>query len=237
MGLHSGLRPEPRCPILPGLPGLPPLRPVPRPVRPWLLLLLVLLLLAAACAATTLRSVWQREGYTGGPFRTLLVMGISEHAGARALYEEVVARELAAHGVRTLQSSVVLPEIGAVTPARVRRWVRELGIDGVLTTHLVGIRVDVEYVPPTWHPWLWDYYDYRWHTMEPGYLRQSETVVLETNLYDTRGQLVWSAVSETFNPESRDRVIDEVSRLVTEELASRNLVPPVAATAESEGEG
>ena len=64
----------------------------------------------------------------------------------------------------------------------------------------------------------------------PDYLREDTTVRVETNVYaikGTDGELVWTGVSDTFNPSSADKVIDGLSKLVVKELQKATILLPV----------
>jgi hypothetical protein len=55
----------------------------------------------------------------------------------------------------------------------------------------------------------------------PDYLSQDTKVRVETNVYATTtpdGELVWTGVSDTFNPSSADKVIEGLSKLLVKEL-------------------
>jgi hypothetical protein len=52
-------------------------------------------------------------------------------------------------------------------------------------------------------------------------LREDTTVRVETNVYGVasgEGQLLWTGVSDTFNPSSAKKVIDGLSKLIVKEL-------------------
>jgi len=61
----------------------------------------------------------------------------------------------------------------------------------------------------------------------PDYLREDTTVRVETNVYAVtpgEGQLVWTGVSDTFNPSSADKVIDALSKLIVKELQEEAII-------------
>jgi hypothetical protein len=182
-----------------------------------------------ACAATRLTSVWQDEDWVGEPLRTLIVVGLSSDPGSRRAYEQALADALGAAGVRAIESSEVLENLDRISPSTVERWVRELGIDGVLVTHLSRVEKETRYVPPTYEADFYGYYRWAWPVaVEQGYTVEDTIVHLETNLYEAGGRLVWSAASETFNPESRDQVNRELVPILVEELRARGLLAPAA---------
>jgi hypothetical protein len=59
----------------------------------------------------------------------------------------------------------------------------------------------------------------------PGYYTTHETYTLETTLYDVKTEdLVWTARSRTFSPESVDEVIVDLTKLLINDLEEKNLI-------------
>jgi hypothetical protein len=59
----------------------------------------------------------------------------------------------------------------------------------------------------------------------PGYYTTHETYTLETNLYDVESEeLVWSARSRSFAPESVSEVIIDLTKLLINDLSEKNLI-------------
>ena len=60
---------------------------------------------------------------------------------------------------------------------------------------------------------------------QPGYYTTHETYTLETNLYDVESEeLVWSARSRTFAPESVSEVIVDLTKLLLNDLQDKDLI-------------
>jgi hypothetical protein len=58
-------------------------------------------------------------------------------------------------------------------------------------------------------------------------LREDTTVRVETNFYlatPADGELIWTGTSDSFNPKSAQKVIDEVVKLVVKELKKQNIL-------------
>ena len=73
-------------------------------------------------------------------------------------------------------------------------------------------------------PWSYwgHYYPYAW---DMGYMRTQTIVQLETTVYALKGEvLIWSGLSETTNPGSVRKLIQEVSVAVGEDLKKRNVI-------------
>jgi len=199
--------------------------------------LLLAAALATACASTTLTSSWRSRDHPGGVFRSLLVVRLSEHPGVRASHEEGMAARLAALGVQARARGEARPDAGALEPGAVRSLAHAHRVEGVLATHRVSVRRELDVVRrggSPGSPYLYDsfygpFYDPFWGDVTT--VRETEILALETNLYDAEGRLVWSAVTETWGPLARGVLAEEVTRLVTEALVREGLAPGPAGDA------
>jgi hypothetical protein len=60
----------------------------------------------------------------------------------------------------------------------------------------------------------------------PHWLREGHTVRIETNLYATaapEGELVWTGISDTFNPNSAKKAINNVVKVVVKNLEKEGI--------------
>jgi hypothetical protein len=184
-------------------------------------------LAAVACASTRLNSVYVAPGYEGGAFDRLMIVGLAQSEGGRVQYENAFADQLAALGALGIGSANVFPAREQLTRETVSAWVREQNVRGVLVTRVQDVKREERYVPPTTTWDLYGYYGYWAPTAitTPGYVIQETTVVLETSLFDAEtGKLVYTAVSETFQPSSRKEIIEEVVAALTKDLQERGLL-------------
>jgi hypothetical protein len=209
-----------------------------RPVRtagPSTTLLALVLLATAGCATTRLSAVWTDEAWRGGPFRKILVIGVSGNETSRRVFETEFSRQLRARGGEGVPAfSLDLPA-GPVDKDAVMARVKPLGIDGVLVTRLVDRKTVATYYPPEqriyvapgayhrgWYPYWSSSYEY---VTRPGYTVTEETVVVETNLYETASErLVWSALTETFVGADVGTLIRGFVETLTADLAARRLI-------------
>ena len=81
-------------------------------------------------------------------------------------------------------------------------------------------------VYPPYYRGFWGYYSYGWPSVyDPGYLSNDTIVSVETNLYSLTGDsLVWSGVTQTFNPQDVADTIDEIVDAVSGELRREGLL-------------
>jgi hypothetical protein len=57
----------------------------------------------------------------------------------------------------------------------------------------------------------------------PGYLQEEKKVRIETNLYvvsSGEGELVWTGITDTFNPTDVNKAIDRLVKLVVKQMRS-----------------
>jgi hypothetical protein len=187
--------------------------------------LAVLALAAAACASTKLVSVYADESFAGPAFEKLLVVGLGATEGGRAAFESAVVARLEAQGVVGAASHDVIVEMEDASRARVRRLARQEGYDAVLVTRLLDVRKETRYEPPVYGDFYGYWGHYGGYVADPGYVIETTTLVMETSLFDTvTGKVVYSAESETFQPRSRNTVIEELVPLVVDDLTQRGIL-------------
>jgi hypothetical protein len=103
------------------------------------------------------------------------------------------------------------------------------GFENVVTMRLVGSEQVRSWQPglypsPYYSPW--GYYGYAWPlTYDPGYLRTDTIVQVETNIYSVGDEkLIWSSLSESFNPKDARKLVDNVARGVAKAMRKQGFV-------------
>jgi hypothetical protein len=79
---------------------------------------------------------------------------------------------------------------------------------------------------PGYYGGFYGMYGYGWGAAySTGYLRTDTIVSVETNLYQLDGdKLLWSGVTETFNPNEITKMVNEIADTVSKDLRSRGLL-------------
>jgi hypothetical protein len=196
--------------------------------------LVIAVILAGATLAngksTKLVASWKNPQYSGPTFHRILVIGMSAKPGVRADFEDALSKLVARDGVEAIPGNTILlrPEGTTLDLDYLRTQVKEFKIDAVIVSRLVKVDKDVTYIPGqpyVPYPYYGSFYGYYGAVYpavySPDYLREDTTVRVETNVYAVRGtdgELVWTGVSDTFNPSSADKVIEGLSKLVVKEL-------------------
>jgi len=190
------------------------------------------------CKSTKLVASVKSPTYAGQRFQRVLVIGMSNDPAIRDDFEDAMANALKREGVHAIPGHNILlrPKSAAMIPDYLKEQIKEHNIDAVITSRLVGVKTDVTYIPGQAYSVPYPYYNsfYGYYgaiyprVYAPDYLREDKTVRVETNLYGTstpEGELVWSGISETFNPNPKkvDKAISAVVQVVVQELEKEGI--------------
>jgi hypothetical protein len=144
----------------------------------------------------------------------------------RAEFEDALAAQLAQLGIEAIPGNTILmrPEGTEFDPDYLRTQIREHKIDTVAVSRLFHVENTTTYVPGAPYSPPYPYYGsfYRYYgtvclvVYSPGYLKEEERVRIETNLYvitSEEGNLVWTCITDTFNPCNMKKAIDRFVEL------------------------
>jgi hypothetical protein len=170
----------------------------------------VLLLALTAASGKSIKIVtsWFNPKYEGQRFHKILVIGVAQDLEVRADFEDEMAAQISSNHV-----------------------------DAVVVSRLMRIDKKVISVPSSTYvapfPYYYSFYGYLGAVYpmvySPGYTRQDMTVSVETNVYATSkpdGDLVWTGVSDSFNPKSAKKVADGLVKEVPKQMEKDGLLPP-----------
>lgn len=175
---------------------------------------------------------WKRPEYfpAAKPYR-VLALGLSEKTSIRADFEDALAAGLAAIGVESIPGNSILlrPEGTHFDLQYLKTQVRENKIVVVVVSRLIKVDNSVTYVPGSPYIAPYPYYNtfYGYYgavypvIYSPGYLKKEKKVRIETNVYAVssgEGELVWTCITDTFNPSNVDKAIDRLVQLIVKQI-------------------
>jgi hypothetical protein len=182
---------------------------------------------------------WFNPKYEGQTFHKILVIGVAQNLEVRADFEDGMAAQLARPGMETIAGNQILlrpdpqakPDFDAL-----RAQIRDNKVDAVVVTRLLKIDKKVTVVPSSTYvapfPYYYSFYGYLGAVYpvvyDPGYTTEDTTVRVETNVYATSqqdGDLVWTGVSDSFNPKSAKKVADGLVKEVPKQMEKDGLLP------------
>lgn len=208
-------------------------------MKKWTSVLAVALALAALAngKSTKLVASWKNPEYSGPRFHRILVLGMSAKPGVRADFEDALSKLVASNGIEAIPGNTILlrPEGTQLDMNYLREQIKAFKIDAVIVSRLIKVETSTTYIPG--QPYMMPYPYYRSFygyygavypvVYSPDYLREDRTVRVETNVYAATapdGELVWTGISDTFNPSSADKVIDGLSKLLVKELQKESVL-------------
>jgi hypothetical protein len=200
--------------------------------------MLLLALTAAAGKPIKMVTSWLNPKYQGQTFHKILVIGVAQNLKVRADFEDQMAAQIARPGIQTIPGNQILlrPDPKAKPDLDyLRTQIRDNGIDAVVVSRLLKIDKKVTSIPSSTYiapfPYYYSFYGYLGAVYpvvyDPGYTREDTTVSVETNVYATSkpdGDLVWTGVSNSFNPKSAEKVADGLVKVVPKQMEKDGLL-------------
>jgi hypothetical protein len=188
------------------------------------------------CNSAKLVASLKTPGYSGHHFKKVLVIGMSDDPAIRSDFEDAMANKLTREGVDAIPGHSILlrPESANMDLDYLKAQIREHHIEAVVITRLVNVENNITYVPGHAYTVPYGYYNsfygyypvaYR-QVYSPGYLSEDKKVRVETNLYATataEGELVWTGISDTFNPSSAKKAINNIVKVVVKDLEKEGI--------------
>ena len=186
-----------------------------------------------SCGGTNLSYVWKEPRYGGGYLTSVMVVGVSKEVDRRRVFEEVFVREFEKRGIKAVASMKVLGPDTRLTRDTVKAEAARLGVDAVLATRLISAgNEEIDRPPsistmPSAQYGNVDLYFYAFDAQSayPGALGKHYVVRLETSVFDTDTEkLIWTASSQTVEPESIREIIESLCKNVMDRLREDKLL-------------
>jgi hypothetical protein len=187
---------------------------------------LVAAVVVSACSSTKLTTAWRAPTQEPIRFTKVLALAINDSEAFRREAEDAICGRV--QPTRCVAAYNVIPpgELSDVDKAKAR--VKAAGFDGAVVFRVVDARDRVTYVPPTYGPTFWGYYGYAAPMMvSPGYNQVDRLVRVETSIYSvTDDRLLWVGTTETVNPTSLPKLVEEIAAAVAKDMRKAGMLAP-----------
>lgn len=181
---------------------------------------------------------WRNPNYTPEKkFHRVLALGLSDKTEVRVDFEDVLAAQLASIGFEAVPGNTILlrPKATRLDLNYLKDQIRANQIEAVVVSRLIKVEDTVTYIPdaPYFVPFpyyntFYGYYGTLYPAVySPGYLQKEKKVRIETNLYVTSepdGQLVWTGITDTFNPSDIRKAIKGLVKLVVTKMQKEEVL-------------
>jgi hypothetical protein len=197
----------------------------------WFGYLFSFVFLIISCAGTELTHKQINEAYKGKPVSNILVIGITGNEDSRRFFERKFVAKLKSAGVEAVSSedAIPMPPDLKLTKEMILNAVNQFKNDAVIITHLIDKEEKEAFTRGGQaYTGYYGFYSSRFsYANDPGYSSTSKTARLETNLYDVKTeQLIWSGQSKTWSKDSKYQIINDVIRVVVDDLQKNKLISP-----------
>ena len=202
-------------------------------MRRLLLTILPATMLAAAVvsAAPDFKSVWKSPDAAQVSFagKKIAALVITQDDSLRMSGEESLVRELTARGLQAVATYRMAPKEVLQSAESARGWFEKAGVEGVVALRPVSSEKRIAYNDSLWmspsYNTFWGYYGYSYSTVVViGGADRDTVVTVESLIFSVpRNQLMWAAVSETRNPKTLQKFIEDLVKESVKELQKQGL--------------
>ncbi len=190
-------------------------------------IIIILLVLAACAGGTKVVDSWRNPKAGPIQFKKVVVFFFSDDLRVRRAAEDELVRQI--KRTQAVVAYSLIPEAEFKDLDKVWDRLKYRGFDGAVIMRLLGVEKEVTWVPGSYPSHYYSFRGYYRHTRpmvyDPGYLRTDDIVRVETNVYSiAEDKLIWSGISETFNPKNSVSLVDDVARSVADDLKAKRLL-------------
>jgi hypothetical protein len=192
----------------------------------YLTLLIALLLIFGGCGPKTkIVNVWKPPEYRPEPFSKVVAVAITRDEIVGRIAEDEFVGQLKAE-TKGITGYSVIPKEARGKTDEVKEILSQQGVDGAVVFRLANIDQNIEYSPGQAYTNFYGYYGWAWTTTyTPSYIDVKRVISVEATVYRVAdGKIVWSGHSQSTDPESTRKMIDDMARLVFQELQKDGLV-------------
>jgi len=199
----------------------------------WFGYLFSFIFLIISCTGTELTHKQINDAYKGKPVSNILVIAITGNEDSRRSFERKFVAQLKSAGVEAISSeeAIPMPADLELKKETILNAINQFKNDAVIITHLINKEEKEAYTRSGqayggYYGFYHSRYEYS-YARDPGYSRTSKTIRLETNLYDVKTEkLIWSGQSKTLSKDSKDQIINDVIKVLINDLQNNKLISP-----------
>jgi hypothetical protein len=164
------------------------------------------------------------DAYKGMQFKKVLVVGMAKEEWKRKVYENEFRQDLMEHDVEVLTAWQELPKGETISKETFYKYFSDKNIDAVFVVMAAGSKTEETMSrggsANVYVGFYGFYVSSASYYYSPVTTSEETVVYMQTNIYETsKGTLIWSVKSQSFEPQNTGDVIKTVSYNVVNELA------------------
>jgi len=192
--------------------------------------------LLTACNPTTTEQevAWHDPSFSGGPFKKILVLGISNDLLKKKAFEDIFSDMLRRRGTEAVPSYTVMPQNAVLGKEAIKKAIEGQNVDGVFILQAVGRDTTTETIPgytvnESNYQNRYNFYNYYTTTSRnysvPDRTVEIENVYLDTKVFDVATEkLVWQQQTKLVNPKDFVDSVRKVGKSLIKGMAGDNVV-------------
>ena len=169
------------------------------------------------------------DAYKGMQIKKVLVVGMAKEEWKRKVYENEFRQELMKHNVEVLTAWQELPKGETISKETFYKYFSDKNIDAVFVVMAAGSKTEQTMSRGGASNVFVGFYGFYVSSASfyysPVTTSEESVVYMKTNIFETtEGILIWSAKSQSFEPQSTGDVIKTVSYNVVNELSIQGYI-------------
>ena len=171
-------------------------------------------------------NIYVDDAYKGMQFKKVLVVGMAKEEWKRKVYENEFRQDLMKHNVEVLTAWQELPKGETISKETFYKYFSDKNIDAVFVVMAAGSKTEETMSrggsANVYVGFYGFYVSSASYYYSPVTTSEETVVYMKTNIYETsEGALIWSAMSQSFEPQNTGDVIKTVSYNVVNELSAQ----------------
>ena len=190
---------------------------------------LITLILFSCSPSSQFTNLYVNDAYKGMQFKKVLVVGMAKEEWKRKVYENEFRKDLMQHNVQVLTAWQELPKGETISKEVFYKYFSDKNIDAVFVVMAAGSKTEETMTSSGSSNVYVGFYGFyvssASYFYSPVTTSQETVVYMKTNIYETsKGTLIWSIKSQSFEPQNTGDVIKTVSFNVVSELAQQGYI-------------
>ncbi|MFI5236537.1 MAG: hypothetical protein ACHQLA_01210 [Ignavibacteriales bacterium] len=179
--------------------------------------------------STQFSDIYADESFIGKELKKILVVGAAKEEWKRKVYENEFRSRLMFYNVEVLTAWQEIPKGQELNKDTFEKYFKDKNVDAVLVIIAAGESTfKTMYSGASSNVYV-GFYGFYFSTASvyynAGYMAEETIVHMGTNLYETKeGKLIWSAKSQSYEPENTGDVVKTVSNNVVNELNRQGFI-------------
>ncbi|HMQ67572.1 MAG TPA: hypothetical protein PKA90_00695 [Ignavibacteria bacterium] len=197
-----------------------------------------------SCSSVTdISGTWKKPGTIAQKYNKIAVLGLGKSRVNNSTIENAVISNLRTYGITAVSGSNILTsnfldadgdgKVDDGSKEKIADKLKEAGVDGALVLSLQDVKKSEQYVPGTsfYTPYagFYGFNSYYWGAYNtintPGYYTTTTNYFISSNFYNMKDlDLIWSAQSETLDPQSVSDFAGSYAPVIAQTFASAGIV-------------